>query len=126
VIPAVGQPDVAVAFLIADADGDYQASVGAGDSHRCVIVKPGRTRRAQGVAGGRSDIAFVSPQSGKVYASWQECARSSSRRAAVRATSRRAGTIAVYRPHRPRAEVRRTTARTDSVRRGIRRPDVKY
>jgi hypothetical protein len=43
----------------------------------------------------------------------------------VRATSRRAGTIAVYRPHRPRAEVR-TTARTDSVRRGIRRPDVKY
>jgi hypothetical protein len=118
VIPGVGEPDVAVTFLKVDADGDYHASVGAGSSHRCVVVTPGRSRPGYGAGIGRSDAAFVSPQTGKVHASWQECAAGSSRRVAVRRTPGPVDTV-----HRSRrASVRRPATQVDVRRRPPQQP----
>ena len=70
VIAGTGQDDAAITVVrAAGYDGDYYATFGI--LHGCVIVKPGS-------GSGRpafSDMAFVSPTTGKVYLTWQECGR---------------------------------------------------
>lgn len=65
-IAGVGQSDAGVTFMKSDFNGYYYGSYGV--LHRCVIVKPGRANKAPPI-----DVAFISPQNGKVYSSWAEC-----------------------------------------------------
>jgi hypothetical protein len=65
VIARVGQKDVAVTFLRVDADNDYFASVVP--LHSCVVVKPARASDTT------TNLAFVSPQDGKIHRSWNAC-----------------------------------------------------
>ena len=73
VIAGVGQDDAAITVLrVSGYDGDYFASFGM--LHQCVIVKPGAiTLKTSFRARIVPDMAFVSPQTGKVYPSWEEC-----------------------------------------------------
>lgn len=66
-IAGVGRDDAAVTFFKVDWDADYYATVGVGRGHQCVIVKAGE-KTAFPFA-----MAFVSPKSGKVFATWQSC-----------------------------------------------------
>lgn len=67
-IAGVGESDAGVHFLRSSYAGDYYASFGI--SHGCVIVQPGK----KGAAPTSNQLfAFVSPKSGKVYSSWEEC-----------------------------------------------------
>jgi len=69
VIAGVGQPDAAVTVEEAlGYDSDYYFTFGVG--HGCVIVKPGKLAlRGEDPF----PVAFVSPVTGKVYQTWQEC-----------------------------------------------------
>jgi hypothetical protein len=66
-IAGVGQKDASITFFQVSWDGDYYASVGV--QHGCVVVKPGKAVEGPRVF----DFAFVSPQTGKVYSTWQTC-----------------------------------------------------
>jgi hypothetical protein len=69
-VTGVGQRDAAITIVrAAGYGGDYYASIGL--LHGCIIVKPG-TRSASSVEAG---MAFVSPKTGKVYKTWEECGR---------------------------------------------------
>jgi hypothetical protein len=67
-IVAPGKPDGSIYFYSASFEGDYFAAVGI--SHGCVVVRPGKSASE----GRQLDLAFVSPRSGRVYRSWQDCA----------------------------------------------------
>lgn len=64
-VAGIGQGDVGVTFMKADFNGDYYATFGL--MHSCVVVKPGKKIEAL------ADFAFISPRTGKVFKSWQEC-----------------------------------------------------
>lgn len=74
-IAGVGQEDAGVTVEhAAGYDSDYYLTFGL--LHGCVIVKPGRL--ATDASFGERVLprmAFVSPRSGKVYESWQQCQR---------------------------------------------------
>jgi len=66
-ITAIGAPDSGVSFLRSNIKGDFYARFGI--VHGCIIVTfgDGASPKAAG------DYAFVSPRTGRVYRSWQEC-----------------------------------------------------
>ena len=69
-IAGVGQSDAGISFFKVDWDGDYYAGVGV--QHGCVVVQEGkRLLDKEGTI--LPDYAFVSPVTGKVYGTWQEC-----------------------------------------------------
>lgn len=76
VIAAPGLGGNGATFTIekSDFDGDYYVSVGGMGTHDCAIVKPGKKRRV-GAGGDPWDVAFISPRTGKVFTTWQECAK---------------------------------------------------
>ena len=68
-IVAPGKPDGSVYFYSSSFEGEYFAVVSIASGHGCVVVRPGK-----GAGQGRQlDLAFVSPRSGKVYRTKQEC-----------------------------------------------------
>lgn len=74
VIAGIGEPDAAFTVLrAAGYDGDFYATFGV--QHGCVIVKRG----AASLRPALPDFAFVSPATGKVYESWEECGRTTKR-----------------------------------------------
>ena len=79
VIAGVGGSDAGITVTKTSGySGDYYATFGV--MHGCVIVKPGSaTIRAEMTSGVHSDMAFVSPKTGKVYTSWPECKKASAR-----------------------------------------------
>lgn len=75
-IAGVGQPDAAILVVKAGGlDADYYMKFGI--LHGCVIVQrgfaklPSSSKRLPGF-----DMAFVSPTTGRVYRTWQECGQS--------------------------------------------------
>ena len=66
-IAGVGQSDVVVNFFKVDVDEDFFASVAP--LHGCVVVRPAQARGDT-----TSQLAFVSPQDGKIYRNWNTCA----------------------------------------------------
>ena len=78
-IAGVGRKDASIYFYEASMNGDYFALLGL--SHGCVVVRPGMDRQAPpGTSkleqdwNRLSDLAFVSPQNGRVYRTWETCA----------------------------------------------------
>ena len=69
-IVAPGKPDGSIYFYSASFEGDYFAVVSISPGHGCVVVRPGKSANQ----GRQLDLAFVSPRSGKVYRTWQDCA----------------------------------------------------
>ena len=67
-ITGIGQTDTAITFLKSDENGDFYASIGM--RHGCVIVK--RNPDLPNLANA-FEFAFISPHSGKIYKTWQEC-----------------------------------------------------
>lgn len=67
IVSGVGQQDVIVNFFKVDADEDFVASVAP--LHGCVVVRPSQSRSDTS-----TNLAFVSPQDGKVYRNWNTCA----------------------------------------------------
>jgi hypothetical protein len=67
-ITGIGQTDTAIAFLKSDENGDFYAAIGM--RHGCVIVKPNPDLPNLANA---FEFAFISPRSGKIYKTWQEC-----------------------------------------------------
>jgi hypothetical protein len=67
-IAGVGDPDAGISFLRSDWNGDFYARFGL--MHGCVIVTFGK-QAPRGIS--LSGFAFVSPRSGKVYKTYQEC-----------------------------------------------------
>jgi hypothetical protein len=67
-ITGIGQTDTAITFMKSDLNGDFYAAIGI--LHGCVIVKrnPDFLNRANAF-----DFAFISPRTGKIYTTWQEC-----------------------------------------------------
>ena len=68
-ITSVGDFDTGISFLRSKFDGDYFARFGV--MHGCIIVARGVT--APQSASPADDFVFVSPKTGKIYKSWQEC-----------------------------------------------------
>lgn len=69
-ITAVGEPDAGISFLRSNIEGDFFARTAM--QHHCVIVSAGvKAPTAAKVPGG--DLAFISPRTGRVYRTWQEC-----------------------------------------------------
>jgi len=68
-INRVGQSDWGVAFYKSSADDDFYGSFSP--LHECIGVYRGRKGLASMEA--LADEAFVSPKSGRVYRTWQEC-----------------------------------------------------
>jgi hypothetical protein len=71
-ISGVGQQDVVINFFKVDAEAEYFASVAP--LHGCVIVKPVQARTDS-----TPNLAFVSPQDGKIYRNWNTCLRTGKR-----------------------------------------------
>lgn len=69
-IVAPGKPDGSIYFYSASFEGDYFAVVSISPGHGCVVVRPGKSATQER----QLDLAFVSPRSGKVYRTWQDCA----------------------------------------------------
>ena len=67
-ITGIGQTDTAITFLKSDENGDFYVSIGM--RHGCVIVK--RNPDLPNLANA-FEFAFISPHSGKIYKTWQEC-----------------------------------------------------
>ena len=67
-IVSVGAPDAGIVFDKVAGDGPYRAAMSV--KHGCVIVEP----RADRGGAALPQLAFVSPRSGKVYHTWQDCA----------------------------------------------------
>jgi len=58
-----------IAFIKSDKNGDFYAAFGV--PHGCVLVMPGKSNpRFRDIT---SDLAWVSPWTGKVYRHWLEC-----------------------------------------------------
>ena len=72
-IAGVGQRDVVINFLKVDADEEYVASVAP--LHGCVVVRPTDAK-----ADSTTNLAFVSPQDGRIYHNWNTCAGKSVRK----------------------------------------------
>jgi hypothetical protein len=69
VIAGVGFSDASITILEVDGyDGDFYATFGI--FHGCVVIKPG-TKTVE--AGGLPRLAFISPATGQVYRTSQEC-----------------------------------------------------
>jgi hypothetical protein len=66
-IAGVGQSDVVINFFKVNVDDDFFASVAP--LHGCVVVRPAAARSDT-----ISQLAFVSPQDGKIYRNWNTCA----------------------------------------------------
>lgn len=69
-IAGVGEFDAGISFIRSDFAGDFYARMGM--QHRCVIVSPGK-RAPKGATTLDGYFAFVSPRTGLVYRTWQEC-----------------------------------------------------
>lgn len=69
-LPGIGDDAVAFTVLKSDFDGDFYVSIAAGKVHDCAIVKPGMKSPPT-----LSDFAFISPRSGRVFHTWQQCAQ---------------------------------------------------
>ena len=69
-IAAVGESDAGISFLRSSIKGDFYARFGI--QHGCVIVSAGESAPKNAVPP-NGDFAFVSPKSGKVYRTWQDC-----------------------------------------------------
>ena len=69
-IAGVGEFDAGISFLHSDQKSDYWARMGM--QHRCVVVVAGERAPKESLAG-NGYFAFVSPRTGLVYRSWQEC-----------------------------------------------------
>jgi hypothetical protein len=67
-VAGIGQSDAAITVTKSDMQGDFYISVGV--LHGCAIIKP--TKDAPEAL--RYSIAFVSPATGLVYETWQQCA----------------------------------------------------
>ena len=67
-IDGIGQTDTGITFMKSNFDGDFYATVGV--LHGCVIVKRSLKNLTLQNA---FDYAFISPRTGKVYTTWQEC-----------------------------------------------------
>ena len=67
-IIGLGDQDAAITFFKADFDGDFYASYGLG--HGCVIVKAGRDNPRPAT---EKRFAFIQPNTGKVYKTWEDC-----------------------------------------------------
>ena len=65
-ISGVGQQDVVINFFKVDVDEDYFATVAP--LHGCIAVRPAQARLDT-----TSNLAFVSPQDGKIYRNWNTC-----------------------------------------------------
>ncbi len=71
-IAAVGEPDTGISFLRSDIRGDFYARFGV--RHGCIIVAAGESAPAE-ARQPPDDLAFISPRTGLVYRTWQECSR---------------------------------------------------
>lgn len=69
-ITGVGEPYAGISFLRSDIKSDYWARVGM--QHRCIIVVAGERAPKEALTA-KGDFAFVSPRTGVVYRTWQEC-----------------------------------------------------
>ena len=67
-IDGIGQTDTGITFMKSDYAGDFYAAIGM--FHGCVIVK--RNPKLLTLQNA-FDFAFISPHTGKVYRTWQEC-----------------------------------------------------
>lgn len=67
-ITGIGQTDTAITFMTSDIKGDFYVPIGG--LHGCVIVKP--TLELINLQHA-FDFACISPRTGKVYRTWQEC-----------------------------------------------------
>ena len=67
-ITGVGQTDTSITFMKSDYNGDFYAAIGV--LHGCVIVK--RNLKLLTLQNA-FDFAFISPRTGKVYRTWEEC-----------------------------------------------------
>lgn len=80
-IAGVGQDDAAITVDHADGlDSDFYFTFGI--MHGCVIVKRGFLKQPPELRGGLPgfDMAFVSPRTGRVYKTWEECGQVRARR----------------------------------------------
>ena len=68
-ITSVGDPDVGISFLHSNFNGDYFARFGV--MHGCIIVARGMAAPEQNLP--VDDFVFVSPKTGKIYKTWQDC-----------------------------------------------------
>jgi len=68
-VVGVGQADVSVNFYKVDEQGSFSASMAP--LNGCVRVVP----RSDSSASAPTDLAFVSPNDGKVYRTWNACLR---------------------------------------------------
>lgn len=64
-IIGVGEPDATIVFMKSDYQGAYHARIGK--IHACVIVQP--KFKAENVL----DVAFISPKTGKIYKTVDDC-----------------------------------------------------
>jgi hypothetical protein len=69
-ITAVGEPDAGISILRSDFDGDFFARMAL--QHRCVIVSAGMMA-PEAARAPNGYLAFISPRTGLVYRTWQEC-----------------------------------------------------
>lgn len=67
-IVAVGAADAGIEFEKVSPDSPYRAAMSI--KHGCAIVEPRSEKSAAPVP----QFAFVSPRTGKVYHTWQDCA----------------------------------------------------
>jgi hypothetical protein len=68
-IVGVGDPDAGITIYKSKGiKGDYYPTFGL--QHGCLIIKPGEK------SGRIFDYAFISPEDGKIYKTWQECLKS--------------------------------------------------
>lgn len=72
-IAGVGETEAGIYFERSLKDGDFYASFGV--QHGCVTIWPGHgdRRGPRDLSAAQVDLAFVSPQNGKVYRGWQDC-----------------------------------------------------
>jgi hypothetical protein len=68
-IAGVGDDDAGISFFKVDWDGDYYAGIGL--QHGCVVVQQGKRIQDEALL---PEFAFVSPRTGKIYGTWQQCA----------------------------------------------------
>jgi hypothetical protein len=59
-------PYSGITFLRSKYEGDYFGKYGL--MHGCIIILHGKSSKLFGM-----DFAFVSPKSGKVYKTWEDC-----------------------------------------------------
>jgi len=64
-IAGVGEPDAGITFEGGSMEGDFYATFGI--AHGCVIIKPGSKNSSA------ADFAFISPVTGRVHRTWQQC-----------------------------------------------------